>query len=257
MNKLPVSAYIITYNEERNIRRCLESLKDFDEIVVVDSLSEDSTTSICREFTDRVFVREWPGHTPQYEFAVEQTKNEWVFWIDADEAATPELLDELRGMFDGGTPEDVCGYFISRFTCYLGSWIRHGSWVPDYKMRLFKKSAGKYVGRDPHMKFSVDGETRRLKGKILHYTTQSYSEHLRTIDRYAEIRANQKMSSWSWLSFPSMIFHPLLSFLKGYVIKRGFLDGVEGLIVAATSAFAVFVRYVKVWEKKNSEDRDQ
>lgn len=250
MKKLPVSAYIITYNEERNIRRCLESLKDFDEIVVVDSNSQDSTASICREFTDGIYQREWPGHTPQYEYAVAKTNNEWVFWIDADEVATPELVNEIRQVFERGTDSDISGYFVPRMTRYLGRWIRHGTWFPDHKLRLFKKDMGKYVGMDPHMKVLVNGKTRRMKGKLLHYTMESYSEHLRTIDRYAEIRAQQKMNKWSKLSLPSMIFHPMLSFLKGYVIKAGFLDGTEGLVVAVTSSFAVFVRYVKLWEKR-------
>lgn len=255
MKKLPVSAYIITYNEQKNIRRCLESLRDFDEIVVVDSNSEDATIEICREFTDKVYQRPWPGHTPQYEFAVEQTKNEWVFWLDADEVATPELLQEFRHIFEQGRNGDVAGYYISRMTRYMGRWIRHGAWYPDYKLRLFKKTTGKYTGTDPHMKVVVNGNTKRLKGEILHYTMESFSDHLRTIDRYAEIRAEKKMDSSARFSLLSMVLHPILSFLKGYVIKRGFLDGMPGFIIAVTSAFAIFSRYVKFWEKKSLASR--
>jgi glycosyltransferase involved in cell wall biosynthesis len=252
VKKLPVSAYVITLNEEKNIRRCLESLRDFDEIVVVDSLSEDATVEICREFTDKVYQRPWPGHTPQYEYAVEQTKHEWVFWLDADEVASPELLQEFRQIFGHGQDGELAGYYISRMTRYMGRWIRHGLWYPDYKLRLFKKAAGRYTGDDPHMKVVVTGKTRCLEGKILHYTIESFSDHLRTIDRYAEIRAQGKINSSARFSVAWMVFHPILNFLKAYVIKAGFLDRMPGFIIAVTSAFAIFARYAKFWEKKYS-----
>lgn len=252
MKKLPVSAYVITYNEEKNIRRCLESLQDFAEIVVVDSWSEDRTIEICREFTDEIHQRPWPGFKEQFAHALSLTKNEWVFSLDADEVASPELLDEIRQIFDGSHRENVDGYYMSRMTYYMGRWIRHGTWYPDYKLRLFKKSAGRYVGENPHPKVVVDGGTLRLKGKILHYTMGSFSKNLQILDSYTDIYAQNRIDASANFSHVAMMTRPIIEFLKGYVIKAGFLDGMPGLIIAVTSAFAVFSRYVKFWEKKNS-----
>ena len=252
MKKLPVSVYIITYNEEKNIRRCLESLKDFDEIVVVDSRSEDGTVEICREFTDKVYQRPWPGHTAQYVHALSLTTNEWVFWLDADEVASPELLDEVRRIFGGDGDGDVAGYYFPRMTYYMGRWIRHGAWYPDYKLRLFKKALGKYTRDDPHMKVVVDGKTKRLEGKIFHYTIECFSEHLRTIDRYTDISAQNQINAAARFSIILMVFRPLFKFLEGYVFKAGFRDGMQGFIIAVTSAFAMFARHAKFWEKKYS-----
>jgi len=251
MKKLPVSAYIITRNEEKNIRRCLDSVKGFDEIVVVDSFSEDGTVSICEEYTDKIHQRAWPGFKEQFSYALSLTKNDWVFSLDADEVATPELLSEIGEVFERGAG-DVEGYHISRMSYYMGRWIRHGSWSPDHKLRLFKKEKARYTGQDPHPKVEVGGKTKRLEGKIHHYSLESFSHHLRTIDRYADVRADRKKGGWTKLCLPLMLFHPVLSFLKGYIIKAGFLDGIEGLIIAATSSFAVFARYVKLWERKST-----
>ncbi len=250
MDKIPVSAYVITYNEEKDIRQCLESLKDFDEIIVVDSFSTDGTLSICREFTDKIHQRPWPGFKEQFAYAMSLTRNAWVFSLDADEVASPELLAELRRIFDGGEVEGVAGYYISRMTYYMGRWIRHGSWYPDYKLRLFQKGAGRYEGENPHPRVVVAGRTKRLDGKILHYSMRSFSDHLRTLDRYTDIYADNQMAASSSFSLSSMLFRPAFRFLKSYILKAGFRDGMPGLIIAVTSAFTVFARYVKFWEKK-------
>lgn len=252
MKKLPISAYVITYNEEKNIRRCLESLKDFDEIVVVDSFSEDDTVSICREFTDKIHQRPWPGFKEQFAHALSLTKNEWAFSLDADEVASPELLVAIGSIFARGGDGGVEGYYISRMTRYMGRWIRHGTWYPDYKLRLFKKDAGRYVGENPHPRVVVAGRTKRLEGKILHYSMGNFSHHLRTIDSYTDIYADNRISESSRFSILPMIYRPISKFLKSYITKAGFLDGMPGLIIAVTSAFTIFARYVKFWEKKKS-----
>ncbi|RJP24580.1 MAG: glycosyltransferase family 2 protein [Candidatus Abyssobacteria bacterium SURF_5] len=252
MTKLPISAYVITLNEEKNIRRCLESLRDFEEIVVVDSFSKDATVDICREYTDKVYQHEWPGHTNQYVYAVSLTSHEWVFWIDADEVVSPELAEDIRRVFANSAPQDYDGYYVSRMTFYLGRWIRHGAWYPDYKLRLFRKSSGKYVNDDPHMSVIVEGRTARLNGKLLHYSMASFSDHLRRLDSYTDIYAHNQIKSEASFPLFSMLTRPPLRFLKSYVLKAGFLDGMPGLIVAAMSGFTVFARYVKFWERKHS-----
>jgi glycosyltransferase involved in cell wall biosynthesis len=252
VNKLPISAYVITYNEEKSIRRCLDSLKDFSEIVIVDSFSQDQTLALCREYTDRIYQREWPGFKEQFSYALSLTSHEWVFSLDADEVASPELLEAIRRLFAGGTPADADGFYISRMTHYMGRWIRHGAWYPDYKLRLFKKSPARYEGENPHPRVEVNGKTERLEGKILHYTMENFSDHLKRLDSYTDIYAENQVKASAQISILSMIFRPLGKFLKSYIFKAGFLDGIPGFIIAVTSAFTIFARYVKFWERKQS-----
>jgi glycosyltransferase involved in cell wall biosynthesis len=252
MTKLPVSAYIITHNEEKNIRRCLESLKEFEEVVVVDSFSTDQTAAICREYTDRVYQREWPGFKEQFAHALSLTKNEWVFSLDADEIASPELLQNIQRIFEKGAPADFDGFHISRMSHYMGRWIRHGTWYPDYKLRLFRKAAARYVGENPHPRVEVKGKTARLEGKILHYTMENFSDHLRRLDSYTDIYAENQIRAENRFSLFSTLLRPPAKFIKAYIIKGGFLDGMPGLVIAVTSAFTTFARYVKFWERKHS-----
>lgn len=251
MNKLPISAYVITYNEEKNIRRCLESLKDFDEIVVVDSGSSDNTVAICREFTDRIYEHSWPGFKEQFSYALSLTQKEWAFSLDADEVASPELLENIRRLFAGGVPKDINGYYISRMTNYMGRWIRHGAWYPDYKLRLFRKEASRYEGQDPHPRVEASGKTGRIEGKILHYTMKNFSDHLRRLDSYTDIYAQHQVEASAAFRVVDILFRPPAKFLKSYIFKAGFLDGMPGFVIAVTSAFTIFVRYAKFWEKKN------
>ena len=246
---MKVSAVVVCFNEERNIERCLRSLLWADEIVVVDSYSTDNTISICKRYTDRIYQRKWPGINKQKEYAVSLTKNKWVFVLDADEVVSDELSKEIgeRLESDNGRYD---GYMIRRHTYYLGKWINHGGWYPDYKLRLFKKEKGYFGGEDPHDKIIVNGNVSRLEGEIYHFTYQDISHHLRTINRFSDVVSQNMCKKGERFILLKMLIKPITKFFETYVYKLGFLDGIPGLIIAVLSSYYVFLKYAKLWELK-------
>ena len=242
-----VSVSLITFNEESNVRACLESAKWADEIVVVDSFSTDATQAIAREYTDRVIEREWRGINDQRQFALEQCSGPWVLCIDADERVTPELRDEILAVLSGPDP-DCAGFLIPRKAWYLGRWIKHCGWYPDYKPRLFRKDKGRFGENDPHDKIILDGATRKLKGDLLHFTYRDLAHNADTINRFTTTRAKKFLREGRTAGFLDFTLHPLWRFFHQYVLRGGFLDGMPGLIISGMSAFNVFLRQAKVWE---------
>lgn len=244
-----ISACVIAYNEERKIRRCLQSLAWCDELVVLDSFSTDRTPAICREFTPHVHQHEWLGYVGQRNFVRNLASHNWLLFLDADEEMSPALRDEILEHFepDAGAYR---GYAFPRQVYYLGRWIRHGEWYPDVKLRLFHKAHGRTEGVEPHDKIVVKGPVRRLKNPVWHYTYDDISDHLRTLDRFSTITAQQKFVQDQRFRWTNLLVRPWLRFFKGYVLKLGFLDGVRGLLIAAISAFGVGLKYAKMWELK-------
>lgn len=242
-----VSACIITFNEEGNIRRCLESVKWCDEVVVVDSFSTDLTVPICREYTDRIFQHPWQGYIGQRNYIREKATYPWVLFLDADEEVSPELRDEMVRVLEHGS-NGVAGYEFPRMVNYLGEWIRHGEWYPDVKLRFFQKCRGVSGGQEPHDHVIVNGHVKRLRGHLWHFTYDNVHDQLVTLNRYSTISATEKFKqgdSFRWLDF---LFRPTLRFLKAYFLKRGFLDGRRGFLIAAISSFGVAMKYAKLWE---------
>ena len=183
-----VSAVIVCYNEEDNIERCLKSLLWADEIVVVDSFSTDRTVELCKKFTERLYQREWPGFIQQKSYAVSLAQYEWVFSLDSDEVVTEKLRDEILTRLSVDKDE-MNGYYVKRHSFYLGRWVNHGGWYPDYKLRLFKKEVVICGGENPHDKYFVSGKSAKLMGEIEHYTYKNISDQLSTIDKFSEISA--------------------------------------------------------------------
>jgi glycosyltransferase involved in cell wall biosynthesis len=249
MTRPAISACIITYNEEKNIRECLASVTWVEEIIVVDSMSNDATVSICREYTDSVIQKTWEGHVKQKNFAIKQASHDWVLCLDADERVTPELRREIEQCLS----EEVGradGYYFSRHSYYLGRWINHGGWYPDYKLRLFKKSLGKWGGKDPHDKVILTGTTKYLHSELHHFVYRNLSHQLQTVDNFSTITAQGLDSDGERFSVVKLLFRPILKFFGTYFFKRGFLDGLPGLIISFISSFYVFLRYAKLWEKQ-------
>ena len=253
MDRPAISACIITYNEEQNIRECLESLKWVDEIIVVDSMSTDSTVSICREYTDSVIQKTWEGHVKQKNFAINQARNDLVLCLDADERVTPELRKEIEKCLSEDSGE-VDGYYCSRHSYYLGRWINHGGWYPDYKLRLFKKSRGKWGGKDPHDKVILEGTTKYLQSELHHFVYRNLSHQLQTVDNFSTITAQELNNEGEHFTVLKLLSRPTLKFLGTYFLKRGFLDGMPGLIISVVSSFYVFLRYAKLWEKQRQNN---
>lgn len=251
--RLPISACVITYNEEMNIEDCLRSLSFCDDIVVVDSFSTDRTLEISRGHTSRIYQHTYEGNITQKNFALSNVKYEWVLSLDADERVSPELEKEIRAEFARGFG-GYSGYLIRRHVNYLGKWINHCGWFPDYKLRLFNKRHAHFGGSEPHDMVITSSKVRRLRGKILHYPCDSVSEHLRTIDKYSTITA-ARLSSCSYSrAVALLILAPLGKFLEMYVLKGGILDGIHGLIICLISSFSRFLRYAKIIEMKLSSE---
>jgi glycosyltransferase involved in cell wall biosynthesis len=247
-----ISAIIITYNEEKNIRRCLSSLDWADEIVVIDSGSEDGTVSLAKGYTSKVFTQEWLGFARQKEFARKLGSFEWILNVDADEVVTPELAQEIRKKIDA-SPE-IDGYWIRRRSKFLGRWIEH-AWQPDWVLRLFRKEKGTYGEKEVHEGVILEGKTARLKEMIEHYPFESLTHNLKKLDHYTTLSASQIMQKGKSGILPKLIFSPILGFFKTYFLKQGFRDGTPGLILSGIHSFYVFIKYAKYWELKNNRKR--
>jgi glycosyltransferase involved in cell wall biosynthesis len=249
--RLKITATIITLNEERHIEAALQSLSWADEIVVVDSRSTDRTVEIAQAYTSKVFVRDWPGYAAQKNFAAEQASNNWVFNLDADERISPELkaeIEALKSRSDDPASGPVSGFEIPRLCFYLGRWIKHSGWYPDYKLRLYDRAAGRFEGDYVHESVKVQGHTGRLKSNLLHYTVDSASEHHLRMDRYTTLAAREAVDAGKRVSFGSILFSPAAAFVRSYMFKLGFLDGIPGLAIAYFAAHYIFLKKVKIWE---------
>ncbi|MBI5815958.1 MAG: glycosyltransferase family 2 protein [Nitrospinae bacterium] len=248
MERIRLSAAVITKNEEDKIGDCLASLSFADEIVVVDSGSTDRTVEIAKSMGANVVFHEWPGHIQQKNFAIGQARGEWVISLDADERVSPRLRDEILKVL--GAPK-ADGYAIPRLVHYINRWIRHCGWYPARKVRLFRRDKGKWGGENPHDRLFVEGKVEDLNGDIYHLSFDDISEHLRTINSFTDIAAaerGEKPIMFPWLS---MILRPKVTFIKMYFLKLGFLDGVPGLIASGLSAYHVFCKYMKIWERQS------
>jgi glycosyltransferase involved in cell wall biosynthesis len=241
-----ISVYMITFNNERTVERAIQSVGWADEIVVVDSYSTDQTLEICRRYTGKVSQRKWPGHQEQYQHAADLTTHPWILFIDADEEIPPELAEEIRSEVSQ-SPQDMDGFIAYRRTHYLGRWIRHGGWYPDYEIRLYRREKGRWSG-GLHAKLVVEGKVGSLKHHYLHYTYRNLSDQIQTIDRYSRTAAEDMLRSGERFNLFKMLFHPPFRFVKEYVLKSGFRDGMPGLIIVVATMFYVFVKYAKFWE---------
>lgn len=237
----------MTFNEEANVRRCLESLTFCDEIVVLDSYSTDKTLEICREYTENVFQETWKGYIAQRNRLRELASHDWVLFLDADEEVSPVLRDQILHQFRLG-PGKYIGFEFPRQVFYLGKWIRHGEWNPDIKLRLFRKDRGHSGGQEPHDMVIVDGPVKTLTGKLWHYTYRDFNHHIQVINRFSSISANEMFLAGRKFRLMALLLRPPMRFLKGYVIKAGFLDGIRGFIIATIVAYGVAMKYAKLWE---------
>lgn len=237
---------LITLNESANLVPALESVAWADEIVVVDSGSTDGTVDLARQFTDRVIVRDWPGYAAQKNHAASLARFDWIFSLDADERVTAELRDEMRALLASGPPRP--GYRMPRVSHYLGRWIRSTDWYPDYQLRLYDRRRARWEGRHVHESVRTDGEPGHLRSDLEHYPYRDVSHHLATIDRYSTLWARQAHEDGRATGAAGLLLHPPAAFLRNYVARTGFRDGMPGLVVSLLNASYVLVKLVKLWD---------
>lgn len=234
---IQLSAVIITYNEEKNIGRCLQSLQGVvDEIVVVDSMSTDSTIAICNQYGVRIISHAFEGHIQQKNYAASQASYDWVLSLDADECLDETLRNEIHRVKNS---VEADGYSMNRLTNYCGQWIKHGGWYPDIKLRLWNRHQGQWGGINPHDKFELyepAASIIHLQGNILHYSYYTVEEHRSRSLRYAEISARHLFDLGKTISIPMIFIKTISKFIRNYFIHAGFLDGAYGFTIAIISA---------------------
>jgi glycosyltransferase involved in cell wall biosynthesis len=241
---MKISATIITFNEERNLPRAIESLRCCDEIVVVDSGSTDRTTEIAERFGARVLEANWRGYAGQKNYASDQATYDWILSIDADEALSEDLEGEIWALKKKGP--DCDAYTVPRLAQYLGKWILHSGWYPDRKIRLFDRRKASWRGEYVHESVFCDGgRVGQLQGNLLHYTCDSLTEHLRTMNRYTTLAAEEVVARKKAVGYRQLLLDPPWTFFKSYVLQRGFLDGIEGLAIAYMASLYTFLKYAK------------
>ncbi len=240
-----LSIVIITLNEEKNLERCLLSLKDVaDEIIIVDSFSTDNTVAIAKNHNAKVINHPFEGYGEQKNFATSQAANDWVLSLDADEALTPELRHSIMKMKQ--QPEyDV--YEMARLTKYCGQWIKHSGWYPDRQTRLYNRTKGRWIEKKVHeyWELTVPEKKGLLDGDMLHYSFSSISEHLKKIEKYSELAAREAAANNKDVTIFKLLFSPFWHFFHEYFVRMGFLDGFYGYMICKLSAYAAFSKCSK------------
>jgi glycosyltransferase involved in cell wall biosynthesis len=240
---MKITATIITLNEERNIARAIESLRCSDEILIVDSGSVDRTVELAQKLGARVIEAGWHGYAGQKNWAAEQASHDWILSLDADEALSEGLEAEIWNLKKNDPRCDA--YAMPRLARYLGRWILHSGWYPDRKLRLYDRRKARWVGDYVHESVHSHGRVGQLESNLLHFTCDSLSEHLRTLDRYTTLAAQELAARKVKVPLSRVILDPAWTFTKTYFFQRGFLDGLEGLTIAYMAAFYTFLKYSK------------
>ena len=249
-----LSLVVIAKNEADRISTLLESSGVCDEVVVVDSGSTDATPEICRVAGARVVFHEWTGYVRQKQIALDMAQGEWILNLDADEALSRESQEEILCAIRTAEP-DVNGFSMPRLSRYLNRWIYHGGWYPDRKVRLVRRGRGHWVGDALHEKLDVSGRIEELKHPFLHFVYRNITDQVETVNRFSTVTAEHRSkaaSAWYvWLG----VLHAMGKFLECAVWKLGILDGIPGIVIAMNSAFYVFLKHAKAWEKGLEPDR--
>ena len=241
-----LSACIITFNEAGRIERCLEGVSFCDEVIVVDSHSSDQTRELAARLGARVIERDWPGFRSQKQYATDLAHHDWVLCVDADEWVTPQLRAEILELKAQGF-RGVAGYSVPRLTIYLGAPLRHGNSWPDRKIRLYRRSAARWVGYEVHEKIAVTGAVGRLRAHLEHDAYRSLDEHLGRMDRYARLMAEEMHRDGRHCRLAAVFLHPWWRFLRGMLIKRGLLDGWRSWLFHCVEAGYVHRKYLRLW----------
>ncbi|HEX9015900.1 MAG TPA: glycosyltransferase family 2 protein [Chloroflexota bacterium] len=248
-----LSVVLTTLNEERNIERCLNSVRWADEIVVVDSFSWDRTVELARRYTTRVYQHEYPGSSRQVQRGIDYATGDWVLVVDADEEVTPSLAEAIRTILREGTDAD--GFAILRKPYAFGKWIGDGGWFPDYQFRLFRKSRALPEHQEVHGGFTTSGRRARLDALLLHHTYPTIYAYVEKMNDYTSLQVSNKLAADPAVQAPwhKLVLSPLSHFLKMFVVKKGYRDGFHGFVLALLDATYTMLLYAKLWEYRMRE----
>lgn len=242
-----ISVVIITYNEERNIARCLESVALVaDEIVVLDSFSKDRTKEICASYGVKFYEHAFDGHIQQKNRAITYATHPYILSLDADEALDDTLKKSILDAKANWTHD---GYYMNRLTNYCGHWVRHCNWYPDTKLRLWDSRKGSWTGINPHDKYELkegDKNTKHLKGDILHYSYYSVEDHYKQVEYFTNIASKAFVEAGKKAPLYKLLLNPVAKFIDHYILHLGFLDGKAGYLISKISAYATYLKYKKI-----------
>ena len=244
-----ISVIIITKDEEKNISDCLKSVEWADEIIIVDADSTDKTVELAKKFTEKIFIKKWEGYVPQKKYALSLASNKWVLSVDADERITPELKAEIINL----SPDDFSGYKIRRKNFLLNKEITSCGWGNDYQLRLFEKEKTNMTDRLVHEGFIVDGKVGKLENPMLHYTFSSFSDYFNKINYYTSLKAEELVKQKGKIGGWTIFSHTFSAFFMFFFTKRGFKDGVYGLIISLLHSVSTMLNYIKLWELQNKQ----
>ncbi|WP_457640831.1 glycosyltransferase family 2 protein [Persephonella sp.] len=249
MEKLPLSIALISFNEEDRIGDVLDAVHDIaSEIVVVDSGSTDKTVDIARKYGAKVFLEKWKGYKDQKNSALEKCSQDWILFLDCDEVVSQDLK---KSIIDAVQNPSADGYFINRKTVYLGKVLKY-AFQPDWKLRLVKRSSNpRWEGGNVHEYLVIDGKTSKINGDLLHYSYRDIYDHFMKVVNYSKLSAEDMYKRGKKFSLLKLILNPWASFFKEYFLKKGFFDGIRGLIIAVSTLFYTFLKYIYLWEKYN------
>lgn len=250
MSKLPLSVAIISFNEEKNIARTLESIKNIaSEIILVDSHSTDNTRKIASSFGTKVFKEKWKGFVEEKNFAFSKCREEWILNLDCDEVVSKELLNAIQdALSKNNKSTDIDGFFLNRRSFYLDKLLKY-AWYPDWKLRLVRREASpQWVGNMVHESLSVKGKTGKLSGDLLHYSYSGIEDHFNRTVKYSKLAAESLVAKGKKFRLIKMLSDPWILFFKIYILKRGLLDGTRGLIVACSAFIYDFLKYAFLWD---------
>lgn len=251
-----LSVVVITKNEQDNIQECLESVKWANEIILVDAQSTDRTVEIAKKYTDKIFIKEWKGYSDAKNFGTQYTTSNWIFYLDADERITDELREEILQIISGENDE-IVGYMVARRTYFLGKWIRHCGWYPNYVMRMVKKGYGKFNDLNVHERLVVSGKVGKFKNDLLHYTDKNLYHYFEKFNDYTNLAAIDLVDKEKKFKLINLLLNPIFTFIRMYFLRLGFLDGIHGLVLCTLSSFYVFTKYAKLWEKLTNQKEMQ
>jgi glycosyltransferase involved in cell wall biosynthesis len=254
--KLPVSVCMISGSEAHRIRRTLESVAGWTHEVVIMLNEEvsDGTDRIAAEFGAKIFREPWKGYVAQKNSAAQKAGQEWILSLDADEEISSALREEIIAIFATGSPDSLtAAWSFPRCSFYGGRWIRHGDWYPDRKIRLWRRGKAEWRGQNVHETLIVNGNVGKLKSDLLHYTMENLNDHLRKSTLYSDLFAKQHIEAGRNANALDLWFRPWWRFMRGYFLRRGFLDGWQGYTIARMVAFETFLRYAKVRAAQTSK----